>query len=133
MNYLLDSNTCIRYLNGRAPSISTKLQSCRPEQIFVCSVVKFEMLYGAMRSTAPHRMFAQQLKFFGAFASLAFDDNAANHCGKIRAELAEKGTPIGPYDLQIAAIALVHDLTLVTHNTSEFSRVLGLKIEDWEQ
>jgi tRNA(fMet)-specific endonuclease VapC len=50
----------------------------------------------------------------------------------IRADLAAKGTPIGPNDLMIASIALAHDLTLVTHNTSEFSRVPGLRIEDWQ-
>ena len=51
---------------------------------------------------------------------------------RIRADLALKGTPIGPYDLMIAAIAVAHGVTLVTHNTAEFSRVVGLNIEDWE-
>ncbi|MDP1709482.1 MAG: PIN domain-containing protein, partial [Candidatus Komeilibacteria bacterium] len=64
--------------------------------------------------------------------SLPFDGNAAREFGEIRAYLARQGTPIGPYDLQIAAIAKVHDLILVTHNTREFSRVLGLRLEDWE-
>ena len=66
------------------------------------------------------------------FLSLAFDGDAARHFGRIRAELTKVGTPIGPYDLQIAAIALSNNLTLVTHNTREFSRVIGLHIEDWE-
>jgi tRNA(fMet)-specific endonuclease VapC len=47
--------------------------------------------------------------------------------------LAALGTPIGPYDVQIAAIALVNNLILVTHNTGEFGRVNGLQIEDWEE
>ena len=52
--------------------------------------------------------------------------------GEIRSDLARKGTPIGPNDLMIAAIASVHELTLITHNTREFNRVTGLKVEDWE-
>ena len=52
--------------------------------------------------------------------------------GEIRADLNRKGTPIGPYDLQIAAMALVNDCVLVTHNTAEFLRVEGLRLEDWE-
>lgn len=70
--------------------------------------------------------------FLNQFKSLPFDDNAALRFGEIRAELASKGTPIGPYDLQIAAIALANNLTLVTHNTKEFNRISNLKIEGWE-
>jgi tRNA(fMet)-specific endonuclease VapC len=71
--------------------------------------------------------------FLHQFISLPFDDKAARKFGNIRADLAKAGTPIGPYDLQIAAIALVNRLILVTHNTREFSRIAGLKLEDWEQ
>ena len=70
--------------------------------------------------------------FCRPFQSLAFDDRAAAEYGKIRADLASQGTPIGPNDLMIASIALSNGLTLVTHNTNEFSRVLGLKLEDWQ-
>ncbi|MFU8807459.1 MAG: type II toxin-antitoxin system VapC family toxin, partial [Bradymonadaceae bacterium] len=71
-------------------------------------------------------------RFFLPFKSVAFDDPCADHCGRVRAELAAQGTPIGPNDLLIAATALAHDLTLVTHNIREFSRVTGLRMEDWE-
>lgn len=64
--------------------------------------------------------------------SAPFDDAAAVDVGHIRAELAAIGTPIGPYDLLIAAIARSQHLTLVTHNTTEFARVSGLLIEDWQ-
>lgn len=64
--------------------------------------------------------------------SLPFDGEAAEIAGKVRAELSKAGTPIGPYDLQIAAIALVYGLVLVTHNTREFQRIEGLWIDDWE-
>ena len=75
---------------------------------------------------------AQQVKFLNRFVSLPFDDQAQIHAAKIRADLADAGTPIGPYDLLIAAIALANNLILVTHSTKEFGRVHGLRIEDWE-
>ncbi len=69
--------------------------------------------------------------FLAQFISLPFYDLAAEMYGRIRADLAAKGTPIGPNDLMIAAIALVNSCTVVTHNTREFSRVVGLRLEDW--
>ena len=132
MTYLLDTNTCIRYLNGRAPNVLQRLQALPPAEVRVCAIVKAEMYYGAMKSADPFNTLAQQKVFLDAFESLPFDDAAAEAYGRLRAELARRGTPIGPNDLMIAAIALAHDLTLVTHNTAEFSRVPGLRLEDWE-
>lgn len=66
------------------------------------------------------------------YATLAFDDLAVQEYRRIRAYLEKLGTPIGPVDMLIAAIALANDLVMVTHNTAEFSRVPGLKLEDWE-
>ena len=66
------------------------------------------------------------------FACLPFDGRAADAYGSIRADLEREGRPIGPNDLLIAATALAHSLTLVTHNTSEFNRVPGLSLVDWE-
>jgi len=72
-------------------------------------------------------------RFFSQFAVLPLDPVAARVAGRIRSELAASGTPIGPSDLLIAAIAVVNNLTLVTHNTREFGRVSELVIDDWEQ
>ncbi|MEM6713811.1 MAG: virulence-associated protein [Cyanobacteria bacterium P01_D01_bin.6] len=72
-------------------------------------------------------------QFFGDLVSYPFDKNSAQICGQLRAHLSSQGTPIGAYDLQIAAIALANQLTLVTHNVREFSRVRGLGIEDWQE
>lgn len=132
MTHLLDTNACIRYLNGRAPLLRPRLQSHSPSDIAVCSIVKAEMYAGALRSMDPVRMLAQQNAFLSRLTSLAFDDAAAELFGSIRAQLFAAGTPIGPFDTQIAAIALVNNLTLVTHNTREFGRVNGLNLEDWE-
>jgi tRNA(fMet)-specific endonuclease VapC len=132
MKYLLDTNTCIRYLNGRSPSVFQKLNTLPEGDVYMCSVVKLELRYGALRSDAVEKTLAQQEKFLDRFVSLPFDDAAHFHAAQIRADLARAGTPIGPYDLLIAAIALANDLMLVTHNTREFNRVSGLQIEDWE-
>jgi tRNA(fMet)-specific endonuclease VapC len=132
MKYLLDTNVCIRYLNQKSPAIIQRLESLNTEDIAVCSIVKAELFYGAIKSNNPQKTLARQQLFLNRFVSLVFDDNTALVSGQIRASLAKIGTPIGSNDLQIAAIAISNNLILVTHNTREFSRVDGLKIEDWE-
>jgi tRNA(fMet)-specific endonuclease VapC len=130
--YLLDTNTCIGYLNGTAVGVLRQLQTLSPQEIAVCSVVKAELFYGAMKSVNPTKTLALQRQFLDRFVSFPFDDHAADEYGRLRAQLARQGTPIGPNDLMIASIALAHRTTLVTHNTREFSRVPGLPIVDWE-
>jgi tRNA(fMet)-specific endonuclease VapC len=132
MTHLLDTNACVRYLNGRAASVRNKLATMPPGAVGVCSVVKAEMYAGAMKSANPVRTRSEQQAFLVQFISLPFDDAAASVYAVIRTHLANAGTLIGPYDLQIAAIALANNLVLVTHNTREFSRVPGLLLEDWE-
>lgn len=132
MRYLLDTNVCVTYLNGRSTSVRDRLLSRLTEDMAVCSVVKMELFYGALRSNNPTQTLERQQEFLGQFVSLPFGDEAAVVCSQIRARLANAGTPIGAYDLQIAAIAQANNLTLVTHNTREFRRVNGLQIEDWE-
>ena len=132
MTYLLDTNVCIRYLNETESPIRSRMEGLSPDDVAVCSVVKAELFYGASKSQSPEETRAKLMEFFGGMTSLTFDDAAAETCGEIRASLAKQGTPIGPYDVQIAGIALAHGLTLVSHNTREFSRVPGLRIDDWE-
>jgi len=130
MTYLLDTNICINFLKGNRKLIQ-KVQSLNPNEITLCSIVKAELFYGAMRSNDPTRTNAIQQVFVRQFSSLPFDDRAASYHGQIRAQLARYGQLIGPYDLQIAAIALAHQMVLVTNNTREFERVSGLNLEDW--
>src|SRR5258708_14714124 len=131
MKYLLDTNTCIRYLNGRSPAVFQHLNETLEADVCVCSVVKFELRYGALRREYVEKTLAQQEKFLSRYKSLPFDDAAHIHAARIRADLARAGTPIGPYDLLIAAIARVNNLIVITRNTNEFGRVAGLQIEDW--
>jgi tRNA(fMet)-specific endonuclease VapC len=132
MTYLLDTNICIAYLNGRSSNVVQRLRDVSPSEIAVCSVVKAELFYGAMRSRNPARTLAQQRVFLDQFISLPFDDRSAEFYASMRATLATRGTPIGPNDLLIAAIARAHNLTLVTANVREFGRIEGLQIENWE-
>ena len=130
--YLLDTNTCIQYISRRNPAIIHRLQARSPQDIFLCDVVKYELYYGAYWSAYPGQNLNVLWDFFSEFISLPFDGRAAQICGQLRAQLAALGTPIRPYDLQIAAIALANNLAVVTHNVKEFNRVNGLAIEDWE-
>ncbi len=132
MIFLLDTNVCVVYLNQPQSRVAVNLHCYRPQDLAVCSVVKAELFFGAMKSQRPEQTLEKQQRFLAAFHSLPFSDEAALIFGKIRADLQRQGNPIGPYDLQIAAIALAHDLTLVTHNTREFSRINGLRLTDWE-
>jgi tRNA(fMet)-specific endonuclease VapC len=123
----------VRYLNGRSEKLRARFDAVDPLQIRVCSVVKAELFFGEALSNDPSKTRAHQQLFLSRFASLPFDDLAAEAYAEIRADLTRSGELIGPNDLLIAAICKAHDVTLVTHNVSEFSRVVGLKIEDWEE
>jgi tRNA(fMet)-specific endonuclease VapC len=133
VTYLLDTNACIRLLNGTSPALVARMAGSDPGQIALCSIVKAELLYGARRSSRRADNLRLLESFFEPLASLPFDDACAERYGIIRSELESAGTPIGPNDLMIAATALAHGATLVTNNVKEFSRVAGLRLEDWER
>lgn len=131
--YLLDTNVCIRLLNDNPNAqFVQKFSSRSPGDFRLCSVVKSELYYGAYKSTKQRQNLEKLARFFQQFESIPVDDTAALIAGQVRAQLDATGSPIGANDLLIAAIALDTGLTLVTHNTREFSRVNGLNYEDWE-
>jgi tRNA(fMet)-specific endonuclease VapC len=103
----------------------------QPGDIVSCSIVRAELLHGAEKYGNRDRRVASVLQTLAPFRSLAFDDDAADVYAHTRHILEVAGEIIGPYDLQIAAICLLHGFTLVTNNTVEFSRVSSLKVEDW--
>lgn len=90
-------------------------------------------MYGAQRSKRGAENSRVLTRFFEPFYSLPFDDHCLQSFARIRSELERAGTPIGPYDLMIAATAVANGKTLVTANTGEFERVVGLSIENWEE
>ena len=112
--------------------MTQRLKLVAEEEVLLCSIVLSELMFGCHRSNDPLREQRNVRLFTKRFRSLPFDDDAAQVAGRLRADLAAAGTPIGANDLLIAAIALAHGLTLVTHNTREFSRVTPLRIEDWQ-
>ncbi len=132
MRYLLDSNVCIGYINGRSPEIRKQVDSKAYTDIVLSSITKGEMYFGSRKSQNPKRSRAKQDDFLRQFDSLPFDDDAAEEYADIRAYLETQGKPIGTRDMLIAAIARANGLVVVTHNIKEFSRIPGLNVEDWE-
>jgi tRNA(fMet)-specific endonuclease VapC len=133
MIYLLDSNVWIALMRRKSTMLAAKYKAMAPTaDIRVCSVVLAELWYGCAKSANPAANRAKTQALVAPYPSLPFDDAGADRFGTLRQYLESLGTPIGPYDLQIAAIALAHGCTLVTNNTSEFSRVPGLALEDWQ-
>jgi tRNA(fMet)-specific endonuclease VapC len=87
MKFMLDTNTCIRYISGRSSAVRDRLQRQRPADIALCAIVKTELFYGAMKSVNPGSTLTNQERFLNRFVSLAFDDVAARIFGEIRADL----------------------------------------------
>ncbi|MBN9518239.1 type II toxin-antitoxin system VapC family toxin [bacterium] len=132
MKYLLDTNTRTRYLRDPNSRVRRELATRPVADIFLCSVVLAELYRGAHKSANPTANRATVDAFVAPYVSLSFDDPAADRQAEVRVSLERLGLMIGPYDSMIAAVGLVHGLTVVTHNTAEFGRVPGLVIEDWE-
>ncbi len=132
MKFLLDTNACIAFLTARSATLKDRLQRTAAADVALCSVVKAEFLFGARKSQRVEHNLASLASFFAPFATVAFDDPAAEAYGRVRADLEMKGTPIGPNDLLIASIAVARGLTIVTRNTAEFGRVEGATVENWE-
>jgi tRNA(fMet)-specific endonuclease VapC len=129
VRYLLDSNAVIALLKGHKPFLA-RLKRRRPGDFALPAIVAHELYYGAHKGL---RVTENLARVDGLqFAVLESDREDARCAGALRAALAQAGTPIGPYDVLIAGQALARGLTLVTHNTREFARVPGLKVEDWE-
>lgn len=131
MSYLLDTDTCSHIMRSRTGDLWDRLDQL-PEQSAAISVITLgELQFGATLRPLAIRIAAQLDKLLRCLPVLPLSPDSCAHYVRIRSDLQQKGTPIGPNDLWIAAHALTHKLTLVTHNTREFSRVKGLKLENW--
>jgi tRNA(fMet)-specific endonuclease VapC len=131
MIYLLDTNVCIAALRGN-PKVIRELTARSPEDCAVSMVTVFELFAGVCRCNDPEGERQKVSTFLEPFHLLPFDWDAALKTAEIRFQLEKTGTKIGPYDLQLSGQARSLDLTMVTHNTREFKRVTGLRLEDWE-
>ncbi len=131
MYFFLDTNICIYYLKGLYPLLLDRMLSHSVSEIKIASIVKAELLYGAMKSKKREDNTRKVDKFLLPFEVIPFDDRAAEIYAEIRAGLAGKGTPIGPNDLIIAATVLANNGTLISNNENEFSRIDSLEAENW--
>jgi tRNA(fMet)-specific endonuclease VapC len=131
---LLDTNTCIAIMTGRKPMVRFRLRRAIAEHhaVVVPSITAFELWFGAANSGRVAANTEALKDFLEDFEVLPFDGEDARLAGSIRSDLRSKGTPIGTYDVLIAAQTLRHDALLVTANVSEFSRVAHLRWENWE-
>ena len=130
LKYMLDTNIVI-YTMKNKPEVVRAAFKKHYGQMCISSVTYMELVYGAERSANPEKNLTALEGFVARMDLLAFDNSAAVHSGQIRAELALKGTPIGPYDQMIAGHARSQGLIVVTNNTKEFDRVTALRVENW--
>ncbi len=131
--FLFDTDALSQVLRrDPSPSILIRMASVPREEQFTTAITVGEMVYGAERSSRREYLLGQfEERLWPNLRILPFDHAAAETYGRIRAELERAGTPLAEPDLRIAAIALTRDLTVVTGNTRHFSRVPGLRVEDW--
>lgn len=129
--YLLDTNICIYLMKNTYPHLTERLLSLDPSDLAISSITVFELEYGAAKSNWGENTRHKLAMFLSPFHILSFNSDDAVAAGRIRGYLERRGTPIGPYDVQIAAQGLSRGITILTHNTGEFSRVPNLKLEDW--
>jgi len=130
MKYLLDTNMCI-FLSKNHPKVLGKYEENESDGIAISSITVAELFYGAAYSARPVENREIFHQFFTGFTLLDFGVEAAAQYGEVCADLRRKGTPIGRMDTLIAAHAKSAGLVVVTKNTREFSRVQGLRLEDW--
>jgi tRNA(fMet)-specific endonuclease VapC len=131
MKWMLDTDTCIAIIKRQPPNALKKLRGKSIGQVGLSSMTLGELAYGAAKSGRPQAAAAALTEFLLALEVAPFDADAAHTYGRVRARLAQLGTPIGPLDTIIGAHALTVDAILVTHNTREFARIEGLRVEDW--
>ena len=133
MRYLLDTNTCIYVIKRSPPQVYKRLRKLRIGEVGISAITFCELQFGVTNSSKPEENQLALTEFLAPLEVLDFPSAAAITFGEIRSRLKRAGTPIGSYDLLIAAHALEQGLTLVTNNLKEFKRVRGLELENWMQ
>lgn len=133
MTFLFDTDTLGNVLKPTpSPTLLARLAALPPDRQFTTAITVGEMVYGAHKSSRREQLLRQlEERLWPNVRVLAFDRRAAESYGRLRAELERSGTPLSEPDMRIAAIALTHDLTVVTGNVRHFSRVHGLRTENW--
>jgi len=130
IKYMLDTNIIIYTIKNRPSKVREAFQK-HDHQMCISSITYGELIYGAEKSSQPERNLMDIEGLVARLDVMPFDRHAAEHFGQLRAELYRQGQPIGPYDMMIAACARAQALVLVSNNEKEFSRVPGLRLENW--
>lgn len=128
--YALDTNTVVYFFKGMG-GVGTRLLAVPPSETMVSAVVAFELAVGVAKSPEASRRREQLARFLATVSVVPFGREDADAAAAIRADLEQRGLPIGPLDVLIAGSALARGAVLVTRNTREFSRVAGLRLESW--
>jgi tRNA(fMet)-specific endonuclease VapC len=131
IRYLLDTNICIYLIKKHPPEVLARFQQIQIKQLHIPTITLFELYYGIEKNNSQQRNLSALESFIAPLTVVDFTLDAAKKAAKIRNYLQKQGTPIGAYDIQIAAIALSLNMTLLTNNIREFERVKGLKLENW--
>jgi tRNA(fMet)-specific endonuclease VapC len=131
MIYMLDTNACIEHLRNPACNVGLKMNEKWRDDFVISAMTEFELLYGAANSDNPIEEETKVSNFLRRFECAPFGRHAAALAGQLRVDLEAQGKMIGPFDLLIAATAIIRGAKLITHNVDEFSRVPHLDWEDW--
>lgn len=131
MRYLLDTDICIYLIKTRPPQVIEQFKQHSPKDVAISTITLFELQYGVEKSQHRKRSENALSKFLIPLNLFGIDRFSALESAAIRAQLEELGTPIGPYDLLIAGLARSRGLILVSNNTKEFERIVGLQLENW--
>ena len=133
MNFLLDTDICIYLINKRPPSVISRFKQYRPGDIGISVITVSELEYGIAKSVRQEENQQRLEAFLAPFDLLPYTAEAVRTYGTLRADLEQREKVIGPLDMLIAAQALTEELILVSNNEREFSRVPGLRIENWAE
>ena len=131
MRYMLDTSICIYLIKRQPREVIGKFQGIAPGEIVISSVTVAEMMYGVAKSQHKDKNKSALEAFLAPLEIVDFDFKAAQHYGIVRTNLEKMGTPIGAYDLMIAAHVLSLGLVLVTNHEREFQRIPELIVENW--
>ena len=130
LTYMLDTNICIYVMKNYPQNLREKFNTLA-EQLCISSVTLGELHYGAEKSARRDHNLTAIAHFVARLDVLPFAEKAAAHYGQVRAELERAGAPCGPHDMQIGGHARSEGLIIVTNNMREFSRMPGVRVENW--
>ena len=132
MKYLLDTNICIYIINEKPKKVLKKFEQYPVSDFAISSITHAELQYGVEKSKKRNKNQTALDEFLLPLTVLPFQGKSLmKNCGIVRVFLESKGKTIGPLDTLIAAHALSLDLTIISNNIKEFSRVQNLKCENW--